>query len=497
MTHSIVDFEDTQGLARYGFGGLKKARYALLRVRDAAAARSWLASAPVTNAVELPEAPATALQIAFTAEGLTRLGVPATVVGGFSQEFLGGMTEPSRSRRLGDVGDDAPSKWDWGRDEATTPHVLAMFFAKGSVDLDGFVDRVTGPRWDEAFELSAMLETSDLEEHEPFGFKDGISQPEIDWHQRYDTSGPHIQYTNNVALGEFLLGYRNEYGKYTNRPLVDGDAASQSLLPAEDAPHRKDVGRNGTYLVMRQLQQDVRAFWRYVAAQCGGDFAAADKLAAAMVGRTRDGEPLVPVGQRPVSGVAKNLDQNQFTFEDDPAGNACPFGAHIRRSNPRNADYVGRPSALGRLIAALGFGPDGFRDDLTSAVRFHRILRRGREYGSELSPADALGPEPANESERGLHFVCLNANISRQFEFLQNAWTLNAKFSGLDAENDPVLGNRTAVDGSAISEFSIPRDGALRRRVSAMPRFVSVRGGAYFFLPGIRALRYFARASGA
>jgi hypothetical protein len=96
-----------------------------------------------------------------------------------------------------------------------------------------------------------------------------------------------------------------------------------------------------------------------------------------------------------------------------------------------------------------------------------------------------------------LHFICLNANISRQFEFIQNAWTMSAKFSGLDAENDPVLGNRTAVDGSRIAEFSVPRDGALRQRVAAMPRFVTIRGGAYFFLPGIRALRYFARAGGA
>lgn len=497
MTHSIVDFEDTQGLVRYGFGSLKKARYALLQVRDIAAARAWLASAPITSAVELPEAPATALQVAFTAAGLTKLGVPASVVAGFSQEFLCGMTEPSRSRRLGDVGEDAPSKWRWGRDEATTPHVLAMFFAKDGVDLDDFVNRVTGPSWLDAFEPPTMLDTSDLEEHEPFGFKDGISQPEIDWHERYGTSGPRLQYTNNVALGEFLLGYRNEYGKYTNRPLVDSDAASQSLLPAEDAPHRKDVGRNGTYLVMRQLRQDVRGFWRFVVGQSGGDFAAADTIAAAMVGRTRDGNPLLPVGQRPVPGVAKNLDQNQFIFEDDPAGNACPFGAHIRRSNPRNADYVGHPSAIGRLVAALGFGPNGFRDDLTSAVRFHRILRRGREYGSELPPADALGQEPANESERGLHFICLNANISRQFEFIQNAWTMSAKFSALDAENDPVLGNRTAVDGSRIAEFSIPRDGAPRRRIPSLPQFVTVRGGAYFFLPGIRALRYFARAGSA
>jgi hypothetical protein len=88
----------------------------------------------------------------------------------------------------------------------------------------------------------------------------------------------------------------------------------------------------------------------------------------------------------------------------------------------------------------LGFGSRGFQDDLISSVRFHRILRRGREYGPELLPADALAPSPPNDPERGLHFVCLNANILRQFEFLQNAWIMNTKFSGLTGESDPLLG---------------------------------------------------------
>jgi deferrochelatase/peroxidase EfeB len=143
----------------------------------------------------------------------------------------------------------------------------------------------------------------------------------------------------------------------------------------------------------------------------------------------------------------------------------------------------------------LGFGPDGFRDDLMSSVRFHRILRRGREYGPELLPEDALAAAPPNDPERGLHFICLNANILRQFEFLQNAWTMNTKFSGLTDENDPLVGIREAISGrSNADNFTIPKDGGLRRRVSGLPQFVTVRGGAYFFLPGLRALRYFTGA---
>jgi deferrochelatase/peroxidase EfeB len=143
----------------------------------------------------------------------------------------------------------------------------------------------------------------------------------------------------------------------------------------------------------------------------------------------------------------------------------------------------------------LGFGPRGFRDDLMSSVRFHRILRRGREYGSELKPEEALEPAPPNEPKRGLHFICLNANISRQFEFLQNAWMVNTKFSGLTGESDPLLGTRAKIPGCPITaDFTQPQEDGLARKVSGLPQFVTVRGGAYFFLPSLRALRYFAES---
>ncbi|HEY2815728.1 MAG TPA: peroxidase [Casimicrobiaceae bacterium] len=498
MTRSVVDDEDTQGLLRFGYGALTEACYVLARIRNMAAARSWLASAPIANAVEMPEAPVTAVQVAFTATGLTALGVPPSVVGGFSHEFVSGMTESSRSRRLGDVESDAPSRWAWGGDAARVPHLVAMFFAKANL-LDGFMQRfMDAADWKDGFECVQCLPTSSLDDHEPFGFRDGISQPEIDWYKQYDPLGPHVDYGNRVALGEFALGYRNEYGKYTERPLIDADVASSGLLTAEDTPDRKDVGRNGTYLVMRQLRQDVRGFWQFLAGQTNGDLTEAAKLGAAMVGRTRDGEPLVTIAQHPIVGIAareQDIRQNRFTYDGDPTGIACPIGAHIRRANPRNADYAGRPrTGLARVVANVGFGRNGFRDDLTSSVRFHRILRRGREYGDELVPEQALAPEPAHESERGLHFICLNANLSRQFEFVQNAWTMNSKFSGLTEENDAAVGNPAAIAGCpGKGRFTIPSDGGLRRRISGIPQFVDVRGGAYFFLPGLRALRYFTR----
>ena len=150
---------------------------------------------------------------------------------------------------------------------------------------------------------------------------------------------------------------------------------------------------------------------------------------------------------------------------------------------------VGRRASARAGVA--GIRGKGFRDDLMSSVRFHRILRRGREYGPRLSPETGSRQGPPDDPERGLHFICLNANISRQFEFVQNAWMMNGRFSGLTGESDPLIGNREAgPTGCPVTGPSRPDAGDLRRRIAGMPQFVSVRGGAYFFLPGLRALRY-------
>jgi deferrochelatase/peroxidase EfeB len=492
MTYSLVDYADVQGLVRFGYGRMTSASYALVRVKNVAAAKAWLRAAPVTNAVEQRPPPTTALQIAFTAPGLTKLGLPKSVMEGFSREFRTGMSKDYRTRLLGDVGRNASENWDWGG-PGSEPHLLVMFFAEPE-HFDSFVQSTKGNTWSDAFEEVIWLGTSNLDADEPFGFADGISQPQLDWEQQRQTPCTELEYTNIAALGEFLLGYRNEYGKITDRPLLEPDAANAELLSAVDAPEKKDLGRNGTYLVMRQLEQDVRKFWRFLYEQAGGNLAEAGQLGAKMVGRTQAGDPLVPIQSEPIPGTdPRTVKQNQFTYEVDPAGARCPFGAHIRRSNPRNSDFPERRlSTLRKLIIMLGFGPKGFYDDLTSSVRFHRILRRGREYGFELSPEQALQPAPPNESPRGLHFICLNANISRQFEFLQNAWIANTKFSGLTGESDPLLGNRKPISGCPVTgNFKMPGDGTLPRRVSGLPEFVTVRGGAYFFLPSLRALGYF------
>jgi len=258
MTTTEIDYSDVQGLVRFGYGKMRGASYALVRVRNQMAAQSWLRDAKVNDARIQSPPPSTALQVAFTADGLAALGVPPAIVDNFSPEFLTGMAEPNRARRLGDIESNAASKWDWGYANKT-PHLLIMFFANPG-QLSGFIASTKGETWAEAFDELRWLGTADLDGVEPFGFTDGISQPEIDWNRERDVTRPQIDYTNLVALGEFLLGYPNEYNKYTNRPLIDPDPLNRGLLCAEDAPEKKDVGRNGTYLVMRQLQQDVAGF---------------------------------------------------------------------------------------------------------------------------------------------------------------------------------------------------------------------------------------------
>ena len=494
----LVDFNDVQGLVRYGHARMTEACYFLLKVKNQSAAQSWLSQAPVTSAAQLQQPPQTALQLAFTRQGLDALGVPPKVVAGFSPEFLSGMEgDENRSTRLGDVANNAPSYWRWGAG-SKIPHVVVMLFAEPGL-LSDWTQSIRAQFWTAAFEEIGCLPTSNMGGREPFGFIDGISQPEIDWEQKRKVpiNGNQRRYGNIVCLGEFLLGYLNEYGRYTGRPLLDPqDRASSELPAANDEPEKKDLGRNGTYVVMRQLVQDVRGFWQFLNREVNSNAEDRARLASRMVGRAlADGLPLEPLSPYPIEGVgetAREISQNQFTYDPDVDGVRCPLGAHIRRANPRNPDIPGNPQGLvSTLLRTLGFGGKNIRYDLVASTRFHRILRRGREYGPSLAIERALDAPPPDEPERGLHFLAINANIQRQFEFVQNAWLMRTKFDGLTEESDPLLGNRAPIAGCPITNtFSIPQDGAVRRRVMDVPQFITVRGGAYFFMPGISALRY-------
>lgn len=484
-----VEFEAIQGIVRFGYGKLTESCFLLATIKDADQARLWLDTAPVANAVIRSEAPQTALQVAFTYEGLRNLGCSTELLSQFSTEFKVGLDDSARARLLGDVGDSSPDQWLWGS-KSNHADVLFMLYARPAT-LETWKGSILTPQWDAAFEVVTELKTSNLDGVEPFGFTDGVSQPEVDWERSRVPRQIEDAYTNRICLGEVLLGYPNEYNHYTDRPLLPLDSASAEVLPiAEEQADMRDFGRNGSYLVLRTLEQDVEEFWRFVREHTDDD-EAAETMAAAMVGRRKDGSPLAAPSSHIIPGVDRNDFHNQFDFSSDPDAVKCPFGAHIRRANPRNGDLPSPPvTGITRFLTLLGLGHKTLHSDAKASSRFHRILRRGREYaGSPVLP-----PSSDQDKGKGLHFMCLNTNLARQFEFLQSAWLMSTKFDALTDESDPLIGSRETIEGAAPSNcFSLAgtRFGE-RKTVEGLPRFVRVRGGAYFFLPSLASLRYLA-----
>lgn len=491
---NAFEFEDLQGLVCFNHKNLTDTCFMLLNIVNVAAAKQWLDTAPYSNAVcKKTHLPKTALHIAFSASGLQALGLNESVMEGFSDEFVTGMSgDESRSRRLGDVEKNAPKKWAWGGEPTKVPHILLLLYARPG-GIKAWQKTVQCKNFSKAFKVLKTLPTHYLNGREPFGFRDGISQPTIDW-QRQQSTDPHQRdrYSNLLAIGEIVLGYPNEYGQYTARPLINPteDKVATILPNAEDSPELKDFGRNGSYLVLRQLEQDVQGFWRFIYKVAENKSEKLEQLASAMVGRKPDGEPLISTSEN-IPGIEK--DNNRFTYNSDPNGKVCPIGAHIRRANPRTGDLP--PDTTGfisRLLKILGFGQNHQNDDLVAPARFHRLLRRAQSYGSLLSPKEAIELDEL-DVERGLQFICLVANISRQFEFVQNAWIMNSKFSGVQNERDPLLGHRKPLmGGESTDQFNRPDTTGSTQKTCQLPQFITMRGGAYFFMPGLRALKYIA-----
>jgi Dyp-type peroxidase family len=447
-----LELADVQGLVVRGYGGLPHAAFVLLAVeqpdRGAATLRRWAHA--VTAADRSPDD--FAVNLAFTAPGVAVL-TGGSLPLGFSEQFLSGMTEPHRSRILGDLDGDAPPHWDWGGPTTTPVHVLLLAFARTETELDSRSSALMADSG--GLRVVRRLSTAEVTEREAFGFHDGISQPFIEGLPRSQDA------RDVVRAGEFLLGYLNEHDQLTERPLVPAGTDPAGILPpAADSPGEHDLGRNGSYLVFRQLHQDVEAFHRYAEQAAGADpsTGGAGVLAAKMVGRWPGGAPLVLAPEHDDPDLANANDFGYF--HTDPEGFACPVGAHIRRANPRDS-----------------LAPDPGTAASQAINRRHRLIRRGRNY--VVTSADGT-------AERGIHFLCVNANIARQYEFVQHTWLGDPCFNGLDDASDPVVGARLGGTGATFTEQAWP----VRRRHRGLPQFVSVRGGAYFFLPGIRALRY-------
>jgi deferrochelatase/peroxidase EfeB len=183
-------------------------------------------------------------------------------------------------------------------------------------------------------------------------------------------------------------------------------------------------------------------------------------IAAKMVGRWRSGAPLVLAPDRDNPELGEDQERNNaFRYEDDMDGQKCPFSAHIRRINPR----------------------DALKNELI-AVNLHHLIRRGTNYGPPL-PERVLEDDGA---KRGGVFLLIGAHLRQQFEFVQSQWVTDGNFISHGWEQDPILGN---AEGDGI--FTIPGH-PVRRRLHGLPQFVAVRGGEYCFMPGLRALKWLA-----
>jgi len=128
-TTRSVELDDIQGLVRFGYKHHTEAAFLLLRVKDREAARRWLGSVPVSTAATVEPPSEVAVQVALTAPGMRALGVDHAIVDSFADEFVSGLADDAnRARRLGDVGANHPSRWQWGAGERV-PHVAVLLYA--------------------------------------------------------------------------------------------------------------------------------------------------------------------------------------------------------------------------------------------------------------------------------------------------------------------------------------------------------------------------------
>ena len=429
---------DIQGNVLEGYG-YAHGRHLFCRFRGPTQARRALAGLlGVADATHSPMRAGreTVFNLALSHAGLAEVLADKHKLSAFPTAFKQGME--ARHRILGDDPTGWASMW-----RGRAVHLWVCVHGLTHDKVKRRVDDLEVQLRPEA-EILDNLEGHALEPDgyriEHFGFRDGLSNPSVAGAKNENRPGGGTPRRGGgwapLATGEFLLGHQDESGEVAGA-------------------YAPDLTLNGSFAVFRVLAQNVAAFRAYVqtvATELGQD---AEFIAARMVGRHRDGTPLVPATPSKVG----NSD-NEFTFKDDLAGSACPLGSHVRRANLREA--TGFPELVAR----------------------HRIIRRGMPYG-ELLP-DPPTPEQVKEG-RGLLFVCMNASIERQFEFVQQRWLNDGASVNQGGDPDPLMAPREGT-----SKFIIQGDAVSQRApviCTNLPPFVECLGGEYFFMPGIAALR--------
>jgi Dyp-type peroxidase family len=451
LKHNLRDIQDNVVapiLMRYG-------RHIFLKFTDSAKARAWLRNMlRRVNARCEEHGTRFTVNIGFTYEGLKELGLSRRSLDSFPEAFRVGMR--GRAHVVGDIGPHAPEHWEGG---LGSPDIHAM----GWIRTDSAEGREEAMRIIRAemeamggIEIRFVQDTMALahengigSEGEHFGFADPISQPPIEGATTPSYPGDGVLEPDGtwrpLKPGEFLLGYEDEAG-----------------LAGTQAPEPFDLRLNGTYMVFRKLYQDVAAFRRYLASAGkslygSDDHSHQDLVAAKIMGRWRSGCPVDLSPDKDDPEIAADPQRrNNFTYAGDDQGLRCPFGSHLRRSNPR-------ATPLKRA----------------TAVRRHRLIRRGVEYGPHLKD----GALEDDGIDRGLVNLFIQADIERQFEFVQKEWMKGGDFVGLDpSEQDPI--NGIGGDGS---QLSVP--GAKHPFLFDLPTFVKVKAGEYLFVPGLNALQ--------
>jgi deferrochelatase/peroxidase EfeB len=457
---------DVQGNILRGYRR-ERIRHLVLEVADAAAARRWIGGT-VSGAgglqvtTESPtrwtmaEKPPLCFNLGVTFEGLKALGVPASSLAGFPDEFREGMI--ARAVKLGDVGASAPHRWDATFATPGRVHVIATAHANDVETLDAATAEVVAAGGSRAFRLTGSRDGWNFDgDFVHFGYRDNISQPRF---EGIHDPAAHPDSQPLAPLGTVLLGYESEY-----------EDLWWSL------PDPAVLGQNGAFNAFRILEQDVAGFEAFLdrsATALVGDPRAEELLpkgaearigpglsrhgafveivAAKLCGRWRNGVPLAlsPDTPNPVPPVSlTNFDYH---------GGACPYGSHTRRANPRGGTIVQR-----------------------AARHTRRIVRRGFPYG------DAWDPGKPDGQPRGLLGSFLCANLGAQFEAVMCEWVnLGLQDPRITGMNDPLLGANE--DGW----FDIPLPSGGQIRLLGLPRLITTRGGAYTFLPGIPALRHIA-----
>ena len=461
VPHLSEQLDDIQGMLGTGYGWLYSSRFWLLTIRDGREndARKWLSgfvqrgfvvsAAAVRKSRTHPIEKAVA--IAFSYSGIVKLGCKETEAHPFPSPFQSGMGSELRELLLR----DRPRKWRWSDVDGTDcvpVHVLiAEWATRDAEPLVSDIDKeVFGIIKIDNDPYAFQKGKGDTKEklREAFGFRDGLAQPVIrglrvdqstGFKQAIRDAGP-LYDDRVVAPGEFILGYRNEYDELTYCPNVEGWTG--------DARHTDGrFGLNGSYMAVRQIEQNVKAFEDFRTAK-------GQAICEKLMGRQKTGLPLSWKGAPNASVSDSKADAFRFRV-DDANGFDCPKGAHIRRVNPRDSLGVDVKSSI-------------------KSTKLHRLLRRGRPYVEKIE----------NEAPRkGIFFIACNADLERQFEFIHQRWVRNPRFGCLHDQDDPVVGSSTSP-----KTFSIP--GLASGEEISLEAFTQTLGGGYFFLPGIKALRF-------